>query len=338
MKKTLAYILLTLTVVACSTSDGTFRLKGKFKNFNQGELFVYTLTGKAKIDTVQLMEGRFTYEVPLEDTVVLSVVFPNFSEIPVIAIPGKTVKMEGDASHLREVKVTGTDENDELTDFRLQVSEQTPPEAVKSAENFISEHAESPASIFVLNKYFLLKADADYRKAGELLKKMQKATPGNRQTAQLCKQVAGMSTAHKKDRLPTFSAYTMTGRRITNADLRGDVNVVLLWAAWNYESQGMQRQLRQLKTKYGQRLQILSISIDGNPAECKTIVQRDSVNWSMVCDGQMWATPIVGQLGFYAVPSVVVTDRTGRIIARQLTTNDLKEEIEKRLNASKPAR
>ncbi|MBO6059335.1 MAG: DUF4369 domain-containing protein, partial [Bacteroidaceae bacterium] len=91
-------------------------MKGKFKNFNQGELFVYSLQGKGKVDTVRMSEGKFSYEIPLEDdTLMLSVVFPNYSEIPVVAMPGMYLQMEGDASHLREVKVMGDDVNELLT-------------------------------------------------------------------------------------------------------------------------------------------------------------------------------------------------------------------------------
>lgn len=332
MKKAFAFALtLTLIVAACSPSGGTFRLKGRFKNFNQGELYVYTLTGKAKIDTVKLMEGRFTYEVPIEDTIVMSMVFPNYSEIPFVAIPGATVKMEGDASHLREVSVKGTPENDELTQFRLQVSDKTPPEATKDAEQFIKDHPASPACLFVLNKYFLLRADADYKHVAGLLKRMQQAAPANRKLAALYKQVTTMRNTRKDERLPQFKTATINGQTATNASLKGELNIVSLWAAWNFESQTMQRQLRRMKTKYGKRLQLMSVSIDGNVEECRRQAERDSLTWPVVCDGKMWSTPLVNQLGLFTIPSVIMTDANGRIIARQLTSKELKDEIEKRL-------
>ena len=65
-------------IAACSSSGNTFRMKGKFKNFNQGELYVYSLYGKRNIDTIKLANGKFDYAVPLKDNVLLSVVFPNF--------------------------------------------------------------------------------------------------------------------------------------------------------------------------------------------------------------------------------------------------------------------
>ena len=250
MKKALAYILFTLIVVSCSTSGGTFRMKGKFKNFNQGELLVYSLMGKGRIDTIKLTEGRFNYEVPIEDTLLLSVVFPNFSEIPVIASPGATLTMQGDASHLREVKVDGDEQNHLLTEFRLQINEATPPEIEKMAADFITAHPESHGCLYVLNKYFLLKNNAPYAKVYDLLTKMQKAAP-SRLTAQLSNQLSGLKRVNVGDRLPKISAKTISGTTISTADMNGDVNVITIWSSWNYESQGIQRQLHRLKKKYG---------------------------------------------------------------------------------------
>lgn len=198
MKKALAYLLFTLIVASCSSSGGTFRMKGKFKNFNQGELLVYSLMGKGRIDTIKLTEGRFNYEVPLEDTVLISVVFPNYSEIPVIAAPGGSVNMQGDASHLREVKVEGDDDNHLLTEFRLQMNEVTPPEIENTASAFITANPASYGCIYVLNKYFLLKNKAPYDKAYNLLSKMHQAAP-RRLTKYLYQQLAGIRSV-KVDR------------------------------------------------------------------------------------------------------------------------------------------
>ena len=316
---------------ACSKSGDTFLMKGKFKNFNQGELYVYSLYGKKNIDTIRLNNGKFSYEVAVKDTALLSVVFPNFSEIPVIATSGASVEMEGDASHLREVEVSGTDDNQLLTDFRLQANDLTPPEAIKYAAAFIKEHPSSPASQCVLNKYFLLKADADYRKADELLSLMTKASPGNHRLTACQKQVNALKAARKGERLPQFSATTIEGRSFTNADLRSELNVISAWASWNYESLSNLRQLQRYQKKYDSRFQLMGICLDGNPAECRSSITRgDSLTCPIVCDGQMWAMPIVRKLGICAIPDNILIDRSGKIIARRASMDDIKKELEAR--------
>ena len=305
-----------------------FELKGKFKNFNQGELYVYNLEGKAKIDTIRLSEGKFSYLIPLEDTVSLSVVFPNFSEIPLIASPGTTLKMEGDASHLREVSVEGNDDNKLLTKFRLHANELTPPEAVKAAADFIREHPASPACTYLIRKYYLLKAKANWDEAYKLLTVMAEATPDNKRLGQLKQQVAELRGKKQGGTLPRFSALTTAKRAVTNGDLEKELNVISVWATWNYESQNMQRQLRKYQKQYGSRLGLLSICLDGNPAECKRAAERDSIHWSTVCDGLMWDTPLLAQLGIYTIADNILTDSKGHIIARGLSYADLTKKIE----------
>lgn len=331
MKKILGYILLALITVSCSESNDIFVLKGKFKNFNQGELYVYNLAGRGSIDTVRLAEGKFSYDILQEDTALLSVVFPNFSEIPVIATPGATLKMEGDASHLREVTVSGTKDNDKLTDFRLRVAEMTPPEAEKEAEAYIKAEPASPGCVYALNRYFLLKSSPNYKKVTELLDVMLKAAPGRLQLQDLKKQVQGLKSLKAGGTLPDFSAVSTTGSRVTKADLKGEINVIVVWSSWSYESQSILRQMNKMRKEYGQRLQLVGICLDGNTAECKELIKRDSLQWPTICDGRMWQMAIVNQLGLSAIPDNFVTDRNGKIIARGLTVGELKKEIEKKL-------
>jgi hypothetical protein len=239
--------------------------------------------------------------------------------------------MEGDASHLREVTVTGTKDNDRLTDFRLRVADKTPPEAEKEAAEFIKDNPASPGCLYVLNRYFLLKASPDYKKTVGLLDAMAKASPGNLQLQELKKRAQGLKSLKVGSVLPDFSAVTTTGSRITKADLWGDVNVISTWTSWSYDSQGIQRQLRKLRKEFGSRLQLVSICLDGNTNECKQTMKRDSITWSVVCDGKMWQTPIVSQLGINAIPDNIVTDKNGKIIARGLPLTELQKEIEKKL-------
>ena len=78
MKKFIGYILLTLVLVSCETDSDFFRIEGRFKNFNQGEFFVYSMDGGIyDLDTIKVMDGRFSYETPLNRKATFMLVFPN---------------------------------------------------------------------------------------------------------------------------------------------------------------------------------------------------------------------------------------------------------------------
>lgn len=324
--------LLTFSLVSCGPGGNTFRLEGRLRHMNQAEFYVYSPDGGLKgIDTIKVHEGRFAYETMLRDKATFIVIFPNFSELAVFGEPGEKAVIKGDASHMKEMTVEGSDDNEDMTKIRMELNRLTPPEIPKAVEAFIKEHRSSLASIYLLKRYILNDNQPDYRKAAVLTQMMLDANPDNGQLIQLGKQLKTLRNASLKQ-LPKFTATDVKGRQVSEKDLKAKVNVVSVWASWDYQSTDMQRRLKDKKKKYADKLAIVSICLDGSPADCKrTVVERDSLKWSTICDGRMWDTPLLGKLGFGALPANVVADSKGNILARDLSPTKLDEKIEKLL-------
>jgi hypothetical protein len=60
-------------------------------------------------------------------------------------------------------------------------------------------------------------------------------------------------------------------------------------------------------------------------------MNRDSLTWNIICDGQMFETPVLTQLGIADVPYNLLTDRSGKILAVNLDQTRLKMQIKKSL-------
>lgn len=305
-------------------------LEGKFKSFSQGSLYIYSMEpGMGRLDTIMLSEGKFRYEIALEDSMTLSVIFPNFSEIPVFAEVGASASMAGDASNLKEVTVTGTEDNDLMSNFQLEVNKLSPPEVLKQVGVFVEKHPMSNVSLYLIRKYMLLRPDPDYGTAAKLLAKMEKAAPKWKALVNLRKEVSALAATEKDKKVPAFKAVSIDGATVTQADLSGTVNVVCAWASWDFDSQSIQRKLKPLKKEYGSRLQIIGICVDAALKDCRQTMRRDSITWPTICDGRMWNTPIMSKLGIGEIPANMLIDRSGRILARNLSAGELHEKIEK---------
>ena len=187
-KAVLYAFLFPLILSSCVETGSGFHLEGKFKNINQGEFYLCDFDNGTK-DTISLRDGQFIYDCEMSDTTIFTLIFPNYSELPIIATPGGRVKIKGDVSHLKETEITGTEENELLTGFRLQTKEMVPPEVKKKAEEFILNHPESPISLYLLRRYFILAVDADYSHILGLCKKMLAAKPTNIPLIQLHKRL-----------------------------------------------------------------------------------------------------------------------------------------------------
>lgn len=329
MKKTfLLALVAAFLLCSCGDSQKKFKIEGSFKGFNQGELYIYALNGAPKLDTIGVSRGEFTYKADITEPTTLVVVFPNFSEIPVFAEPGVTITMEGDAVHLKETEVKGTNINKEMTAFRLKTSAMMPPGVKGTATQYIYERPESPICTYLLTKYFVMVPNPDYDNIQKLGKMIMKAQPDNQQVADLLKRLGALRAVKKGGHLPTFSAKGLKGEMVSSTDLNAKVNVISLWASWNYESMSIQGLLARMQREHPGQLKVVSISVDGSVKDCRHIVDRDSVKWSTVCDGRMWESPVLQQLGMTYLPDNIVIDNQGKIVARTLNYQDLTNKLQ----------
>ena len=109
--------------------------------------------------------------------------------------------------------------------------------------------------------------------------------------------------------------------------MRAEVNVIMVWSTWSYESQQPMRTLSKLKKKYPERLKVLSICIDASPSEGKGVLERDSITWPNVSDSLMFQSPALAQLGIATLPANIITNKQGKIIARNLSSSDLQDRV-----------
>lgn len=330
--KTLFVMLgvLSLLLSACTSSDHRFRLEGEFKNMNQAEFYLYNMATGHK-DTIHVQRGRFVYETDFTDTATLVLMFPNFSQIPIFASQGITVTMKGDASQLRETKLKGSKENEEMTAFRLKANQLTPPEMTDIAADYISEEPTSPVSYYLLQQYFIKSIEPDYRRALNLCNIMFRANPYNTAVAQLRRDLLVLNAGAVGTKVPPFALLDTRRYVVTNSQMQAKVNVTCLWSSWNYDSRQQLTILRKLLKQYPKDLTALGVCIDAAAQESREFLRRDTINFPIVIDGKMWQTPMARSLGMTDVPANIVSDSRGRIIARNIPIKELNNKLEELL-------
>ena len=320
------FLLASLILTSCGVGSGHFKFEGKFLNMNQGEFYVYSPDGGFDgIDTIKVEGGRFTFECPCKDQFTIMVVFPNFSEQPIFAESGASVDIKADASHLKELSVKGTKDNELMTTFRESILNVAPPEEKIKAENFIKDHIKSVVSVFLTKKYFIASTNPDYKKAYALLEELAKAQPGNGQIQRLLNQIKTLKDQSGK--LPNFTAYDTNGKLISSAELSSiPVAVITTWASYNYDSQEVQRELkRRLRDAKG-KLKILGICIDASKEDCKRSMERDSISWSNICNGDMLEDKTLQKLGLTSIPDNIIL-QNGTVVGRSLRKQELYDKL-----------
>lgn len=323
MKRIVLFLLLVLIVISCGTRSGHFKMEGRFLHMNQGELYVYSPDGGIDgLDTIKIEAGRFAYEIPCSKPATLVIIFPNYSVQPIFAESGGSVEVKADASHLKEMEVKGTDDNELMTKFRKQIANSSPPDELKYAIQFIKDHPESTVSVYLLNRYLIQTETPDYKQAANLLKILLKEQPGNVTLGRLQRQISGLGTLKVGDKLPNFTTKDINGKLINNATLANQTIIISTWAAWSYESLDFQRALNDA-VKAG-KIAALGISVDANPKEVRQALKNDDITFPNVCDGKMLSTPLLKTFGLTTVPDNIVV-RNGKIIERGITANTVRQ-------------
>ena len=262
-------------------------------------------------------------------------VFPNFSEQPIFAEPGKSVDVKGDASHLKELEVTGSKTNELMNKFRQQIANASPPEMERYAAQFIADHPESPVGAYLVTKYFIKTPRANYNKALSLINVLLKAQPEYGYLRLLQGQLKSLATL-EKGTLPNFSARDINGKAIDVKALRtAPVAVLYTWATWNYDYNALNSRLNDSYQRANGQLKVVGFNLDASRSDCRRSLESQSIAWPTVNDQQLFNSPTLQLLGLTTVPDNLVLQR-GRIVAHGLSIEQLMKKVDELLPKTAP--
>lgn len=261
-------LVAALVCTSCGTDSRHFRIDGRLLHLNQGEFYVYSPDGTINgLDTIKVQAGRFSYEVACDRPMTLMIVFPNFTEQPVFAQPGKSVDLKGDASHLKEMTVKGTKDNELMNKFREMIRNAAPPEMKKCAQLFVQDHPESRVGAYLVDRYFIHDANPDTKTAVRLVDLMIEKQPENGYLKRQKRQLTASFVATKGADIPNVLGTTVDGNTIGRVQLtKAPVTVVCALATWKYESMSQFRRLAAYAASQQGRVAVVGVSIDASPS------------------------------------------------------------------------
>lgn len=333
MKRIFLYILPVFTLLSCRNSENRFSLSGEFDHLQQGEFYIYSPDGAIDhLDTIKVTDGSFDYETPLKGKATLMLLYPNYSEHVIFAEGGKKVKIKGDAQKLGEAEISGTPENEEMTQFRMDNLKKDEQGIIQAAENHIRKNPSSDVSTFLFKEYFLKGQIRNPQKVKELYQVLLQAQPTQTRIKMLQGKIYGLAASAVGEKLPSFQLPTVQGDSINTNSLIGKITLISFWANWR-NSGYVIYQLRKLKSKYGNRLGLINFSLDINPKILEERMERDSISWPVFCDYKAWDNPLLQKLGVYDIPYHILVDAKQKILVRSGNFDkDILPAIEKHFN------
>ncbi len=322
------HLTFILLLCACSQPKNRFTFEGSIAGVNNANFYVYCEDGNSgKIDTVRVDGGSFRYERTLTEPTVLTLLYPNFTQTYIVAEPGTTITMNGDATKLGEADITGTEENELLTQFRQKIAGKSDTEARMAAADFVRSNAKTLAATAVFRRYFAAAQSPDPAVTLPLLDELRKAQPRNTSLVRLEKRLRPTLSTSVGKPLPNLTLKTLEGKEITTTSLKGRPTLIAFWASWGGFDRQLLSALSRIQKAHSGQINLLGISLDADSHECKERLRRDSLRFDVACDGLAFNSPAVVPFGLRNVPTNILTDADGRIVARDLKPQELEEHV-----------
>lgn len=129
---------------------------------------------------------------------------------------------------------------------------------------------------------------------------------------------------------PEFELTIPDGKKLALKDLRGHIVLIDFWASWCGPCMDEMPNVKALYEKYHDRgLEIVGISMDNNKAKWEGAIERAGLVWHHVSSLKgMNRCPVAKLYQVVAIPKLYIVDKDGKIIAKDLRGEELREKID----------
>lgn len=328
--KYISALVLLAAFFSCGPSENEFKIEGKFKDMQDGELYIYNLTdAHARFDTLKVKGGSFVYSGKADGPTPYMLVFQNAMEQVIFVDGGKILKYEASVNDMKNYVVKGSDENKLLNEFRSETSKMTAIKTKAAARTFIENHPASPVSVYMLDRYFVQDENIVYDELNQLISIIRKQQPNNIFLIDLQTNLKMVADAAVGKKLPKLKMTTKTDKTIDLSEHKKPFTLLAFWAVWMDGQWDFMPKIREYSRDYSDQMEVVAISLDNQIYRWEEAIRGDSLTVNNVCDGKAWDSEPVKKLGVKDLPSYVLADKSGTIVARGNSIEDMESDVKK---------
>lgn len=324
-------------------------IQGAIEGLTNDSILLYSTDEWTQfVEKIEVKEGKFSFTMPIDTLTEAMLVFHRQQTYPIYLNKGNKISIKGDtASTVLQVK--GNRHNKELTQFYAKLDTLShPTKAVvkQEVEEFIRSNQTSPASIYLLRRYFVEEETPNFPEVKRLISYMDGILQDKPYIERLNKYMEEAEKAVVGKSAPTFSLTDSKGKRISRSDHRSKVILLHFWASWSDSCKTVHKDLRQVYKTYSklnkkkeremdEKFAMLGISLDLNKSDWEQAIQADTLEWPQACEFKGWETGIAIDYFIESLPYTVLIGADGKVVARNLQGEELTNLIKKLVEKEK---
>ena len=129
-----------------------------------------------------------------------------------------------------------------------------------------------------------------------------------------------------------FELTTPNGELRKFSELTGKVTLLQFWASTCYPSKMQNHELKKIYRKYkSEGLEIVAVSRDTEKQEWLRAIEKDNLEWLQLSSLKGWEGPVFTNYGIRKTPSNYLINPEGKVVARNLSGDELEEKIQELL-------
>ena len=361
-------IMLTISVLSCSSKPERGNINGNLKNFKEGYVYLDEITIESAIpkDSAKVDEkGNFILKFDTKEPSFYRLRLAENNYILLIVDDKEQIEFSADANNMgKTAQVKGSAESEKLfyATHHLQRNaeqldslngvfqrEQNNPaldsikmvlqeafnrmteEEMVFIKSFIDKNTNSLACLAMIDKLSPDDNLAYYKKIDESL---NKSLPNNSYSKMFHKKVLELSRLSIGAVAPEISLNTPDGKTIALSSLKGKVVLVDFWASWCRPCRAENPNVVRMYNIYKDKgFEVYSVSLDKDKAPWIKAISDDQLIWpSHVSDLGYWQSSVVKQYNISGIPFTCLLDKEGKFFAKGLRGEELELKIKQLLD------
>ncbi|HEX3008853.1 MAG TPA: TlpA disulfide reductase family protein [Bacteroidales bacterium] len=321
-QSTAAFVLTLSILLTASCKQSNIEITGTVKGADSGMVYLRKFYNKMffTIDSGKIVNGKFSFskDVPVPEVYGITL---DTTQYPFFLFldKGEKVQVELFANNPDSINVSGSAGNDLYRSYRNATGE------VK-IDSFIRKNPRSIVSAYLLYREY------SYRLTPEEIESNMSLLDTSFRNSQYLNVLRELVTTLRRvepgNKAIDFELPDTAGNNVKLSSQFGKTLLLDFWASWCPPCRAENPNLVKIYNKYkDQNFTIFSVSLDKKKEDWMKGIHDDQLTWTHVSDLQFWNSSAAKLYGVRAIPSNVLIDKDGTILAR----NVMGEELEKKL-------